>query len=224
MITITSRVEARIKQWPLLKQGMDLGLINLSALARQLRPELEAEIGERISDAAVMMALRRYQSDQEASRPALQPPDFLGDMSLRSGLADLTYTNSPTLGKHVARLSEHVDQAQYLTVSRGLLQTSVIVHESARESVEQILCHERLETRVEGLTAITLHLKQGHDHVTGILAYPLNLLAWRGITVVELISTFDELNIVVYDTDVEEAFRSLNQALSQPARTHKETL
>jgi hypothetical protein len=66
MITITSRVEAHIKQWPLLKQGMDLGLINLSALARQLRPELETEIGERISDAAVMMALRRYQSDKSS--------------------------------------------------------------------------------------------------------------------------------------------------------------
>jgi hypothetical protein len=223
MITITSRVEAHIKQWPLLKQGMDLGLINLSALARQLRPELETEIGERISDAAVMMALRRYQSDKNTQQTTNQPQGFLGDMSVRSELADLTYTNSPTLGKHVAQLSERVDPAQYLTVSRGLLQTSVIVHESAREAVKQILCHERLETRVQGLTAITLHLKPGHDHVTGILAYPLNLLAWRGITVVELISTFDELNIVVYDTDVEEAFRTLNQALHKPQTQTKET-
>jgi hypothetical protein len=31
--------------------------------------------------------------------------------------------------------------------------------------------------------------------------------------VIELVSTFDELNIVLYDTDVEEAFRTLKHAI-----------
>lgn len=213
MITIASRVESLVERWPFLKQGLDMGLVNLSSLARHIRPELEAEIGERVSDAAVMMALRRYQAKARPPSSALRPEDFLGDMSLRSGLADLTYTNSPTLSRRVARLSEHLNPHTYLTVSRGLLQTSVIVHEDERAAVERVLDREHLETSVAGLTAITLHLKPGHDKVAGVLAYPLNLFAWHGITIIELVSTFDELNIVLYDRDVEEAFRIITQAL-----------
>lgn len=213
MITISKRVEAIIQRWPLIKQGLDLDLINLSSLARYLRPEIESEIGERISEAAVLMALRRYQA-KDADKNDARPADFLGDMSLRSGLSDLTYTNSPTLNKRVSSLAEHVLPQQYLTVSRGLLQTSIIVHEDARSMVEKKLVLENLETKVTGLTAITLHLKPGHEAVTGIVAYPLNLFAWRGISVIELVSTFDELNIVLYDRDVEEAFRTLQAALT----------
>lgn len=213
MLTITSRVETLIERWPLLKQGLDLDLINMSALARHIRPEIEAEIGERVSDAAVMMALRRYQAKSNVTTQLQRPEDFLGDMSVRSELADLTYTNSPRLERLVAKLAEHISPHVYFTVSRGLLQMSVIIHESARIEVEKLLSSEHLETSVLGLTAITLHLKPGHDLVAGILAYPLNLFAWHGITVIELVSTFDELNIVLYDRDVEEAFRILKQAI-----------
>ena len=181
MITITKRVETLVARWPLIKQGLDLDLINLSSLARYLRPQIESEIGERISEAAVLMALRRYQAKARPSE-VVRPQDFLGDMSLRGGLSDLTYANSPTLNRRVSRLAEHINPQQYLTVSRGLLQTSVIVHEDAHGEVERQLSDEHLETKVTGLTAITLHLKPGHDTVAGILAYPLNLFAWRGIT------------------------------------------
>lgn len=213
MLTIANRVETIIEKWPFIKQGLDLDILNLSSLARYLRPSIESDIGERISEAAVLMALRRYQAK---SRPAkvTYPKDFLGDMSLRGGLSDLTYTNTPTLSRRVARLGEHLNPQLYFTVSRGLLQTSVIVHDDVVDAVERILSKERCETKVTGLTAITLHLKPGHDEIAGILAYPLNLLAWHGITIIELVSTFDELNIVLYDKDVEEAFRTLNSALS----------
>lgn len=213
MITITHRVEAIIERWPLIKQGMSLELLNLSALARYIRPQLEQDMGERISEAAVLMALRRYHGEARSSARASRPQDFLGDISLRGGLCDLTYTNSPTLNHRIAHLAERALPHQYLTVSRGLLQTSVIAHEDIRPEVEARLCMERLETKVSGLTAITLHLKPGHDTVAGILAYPLSLFAWRGLSVIEVVSTFDELNIVLYDTDVEEAFHVLKSAL-----------
>lgn len=214
MITIAKRVEALIEQWPLIKQGLDLDLINMSSLARHLRPELEAEMGERISEAAVLMALRRYQSKVKPGKATAEPKDYLGDMSLRGGLCDLTYSNSPTLNKRVSKLSDQINPQQYLTVSRGLLQTSLIVHSDAVRDVERQLNDEHLETKVTNLTAVTLHLKEGHAEVTGIVAYPLNLLAWRGISVIELVSTFDELNIVLYDDDIEEAFRTLKSALT----------
>jgi hypothetical protein len=213
MITISKRVEQLIERWPMLKQGLELDLLNTSAVARYLKPEVEREVGERVSEAAVLMALRRYQIADSGISSHL-PQDYLGDISLRTDLVDLTYTNSPTLPRKLARIAHELAPQHYFTSSRGLLQTSVIVHGEHIDKVSGYLIDETLEKTSKDLTAITLHLKPGHDEVAGILVYPLSILSWRGITVVEVISTFDELNLIIHASDVESAFSALNQAIS----------
>ena len=212
MITIAKRVEELVERWPMLKQGLELDLLNTSAVARYLKPEVEKEVGERVSEAAVLMALRRYEV-KERNLEFQNPNDYLGDISVRSDLIDLTYLNSPTLPRKLARIAHELAPHHYFTTSRGLLQTSVIVHEEYADAVSADLATEHLEIKSERLTAITLHLKKGHDNISGILAYPLQLLAWRGLTVVEVVSTYDELNIILYDKDVEKAFSTLKNAI-----------
>lgn len=214
MITIAKRVEQLIEQWPMLKQGLELELLNTSAVARYLKPEVENEVGERVSEAAVLMALRRYEHKKVESTEVRSPKDFLGDMSLRSDLVDLTYTNAPTLPRKLARLAHDLAPQHYFTSSRGLLQTSVIVHSEHAGAVMAALSKEHLELMTKNLTAVTLHLKAGHDNISGVLVFPLSLLAWRGIPVVEVISTNDELNLIIHSSDVEQAFSVLNQSLS----------
>jgi hypothetical protein len=213
MITISQRVEELVERWPMLKQGLELDLLNTSAVARYLKPVVEKVVGEKVSEAAVLMALRRYEDEVENSERT-KPESFLGDISLRSNLIDLTYTNSPTIQRRIAKLVHDLEGKHYLTSSRGLLQTSIIVHEDHLGYVQEGLENEHLEQCIPDLTAITLHLKEGHDNVSGILAYPLHLLDWRGVPVVELVSTYDELNIILYDKDVETAFSVLNSSIS----------
>lgn len=212
MITIAKRVEELVERWPMLKQGLELDLLNTSAVARYIKPEVENEVGEKVSEAAVLMALRRYEV-KERDTQIQQPKDYLGDISVRSDLIDLTYLNSPTLPRKLARIAHGLAPHHYFTTSRGLLQTSVIVHQEHARSVAEALINEHLEAQSEDLTAITLHLKKGHDNISGILAFPLQLLAWRGLTVVEVVSTYDELNIILYDKDVEKAFSTLKNAI-----------
>ena len=216
MITIASRVEALIEQWPMLKQGLELALLNTSAVARYLKPEIETTIGERVSEAAVLMALRRYEqkSHRHSAQSIQKPQDFLGDITVRSNLVDLNYTNSPTIKRAVAQLTQNFDSKHYLTSSRGLFQTSIIVHTEQLPFILHGLKDEYLEKMVKNLSGITLQLKQGHDSVPGILALPLQLLGWRGISIVECISTYDELNLILQNKDIEVAFTTLNAAIN----------
>lgn len=214
MITIAKRVEELIQQWPMLKEGIELDLLNVSSVARYLKPEVEKEVGERISEAAVLMAIRRYQKKGGVTRGARRPQDYLGDLSLRSNLHDITYTNSPTLSKKLTEIAQSFSNQHYLTISRGLLQTSIILHSEELPRVLELLQSEHLEMRVDALSAITLQIKRGYGQLPGILAFPLTLLAWRGIPVVEIVSTYDELNIILHQTDVQKAFTALSNALS----------
>lgn len=213
MITIAKRVEQLIEQWPMLKQGIELDLLNTSAVARYLKPEVEQEVGERVSEAAVLMALRRYEKHGKTPT-TVHPQDFLGDMSVRANLSDFTYSNSPTLQRAILQLAQEMPQQHYFTLSRGLMQTSIIFREDHQELVDKRLCDERVEKKACNLTALTMQLKDRHGQIPGIIAYPLQLLAWRGIAVVEFISTYDELNIILHDEDVQPAFTTLNKALN----------
>lgn len=213
MITIAKRVEELIQQWPMLKEGIELDLLNVSSVARYLKPEVEKEVGERISEAAVLMAIRRYQKRGGNLQAKKRPQDFLGDLSLRSNLHDITYANSPTLSKKLSEIAQRFSSQSYLTISRGLLQTSVILHTDGLPEVIEQLKDEHLEMRVDDLSAIALQIKRGYGQLPGILAFPLSLLAWRGIPIVEIVSTYDELNLILHKKDVENAFTALNRAL-----------
>ena len=59
MLTIPNAVEEVIKKKPFLEGALVEGLINLSALARQLKPEIEKQVGKSVNDSAVIMALNR---------------------------------------------------------------------------------------------------------------------------------------------------------------------
>lgn len=213
MITISKHVEQLIERWPMLNMGISLDLLNTSSLARYLKPEIEKLVGGRVSDAAILMAIRRYRQRLSVV-DTRRPEDFLGDISLRTNLHDLTFTNSPSLPTKLAQIAQKFSSHNYLTISRGLFQTSLIVHDTNIDEICELLAAEEVEKRVDGLSALTLQIKRGYGQLPGILAYPLQLLAWRGIPIVELVSTYDELHIILYDKDTESAFSILNQSLN----------
>ena len=95
MRTLASEVQAIIAESPFLEEGLARGIVNLSALARQLLPELERKLGREVGAGTVMMALRRAQPAARRQSASLAGGRRrLGDLTVRSGLAELTYRTS----------------------------------------------------------------------------------------------------------------------------------
>ena len=59
MTSIPNIVEEIIKKKPFLEDALVNGLVNLSALARHLKPEIEKHIDKPVNDSAIIMALNR---------------------------------------------------------------------------------------------------------------------------------------------------------------------
>ena len=49
---------------------------------------------------------------------------------------------------------------------------------------------------------------------TGVLQFPLRVLAWEGISVIEIITTMNEIMIIVRDFEVDRAIVSIRQAMA----------
>lgn len=82
------------------------------------------------------------------------------------------------------------------------------------------LINEKIESRFDNLTAISLQRMHNHLSAIGVLMYPLRILAWQGISVVEIVTTLNELMIVVSDDDIDRAVVSVRQALHSTTLTN----
>ncbi len=198
---------------PFIKEALDEGLINVSALARKLRPEIEMNVGQKLSDAALIMAINRrpHGSYEKLSRNLREVFNNLGDVIVRSDLSNFTYQNSRTLIACQRLLMDEIDQEKDLFIawSQGVYESTIIISRAYSSSVERIFGNEKLLAGRSGLSAMTIRLPQNNTEVPGIYYHILKNLAWSGVNIVEVISTSNEFSIVVDDSLVTSAFSVL---------------
>ncbi len=214
MITVSQKVEELVNRSPYLREAMSSKLINLSELARQLKPEVESALIKDVSDGAIFMALQRYASSLKPYY-AVNPAQFLSNLGLRSDLFELTVRNSPGLLKKLSQLSNKIqDRTTALFVfTQGVYETTIITSKTLSDDLHQELKTETITGTIPDLTGITLQRSPGQIERTGVLQYPLRILAWEGISVIEIITTSNEIMLIVRNFEVDRAIVSIRQAL-----------
>ncbi len=223
MITIPEKVGELIGQSPYLREAISNRLINLSSLARQLQPQIETELMKDISESAVLIALQRYSATLKPFY-AVNPADYLANLTLRSELFELTVKNSPALLGKLSRLGQTIQEkhAALFVFTQGQYETTIITSSTLRANILKELCDETITSTIPDLTGIALQRTHGQIETTGVLQYPLRILAWGGISVIEIITTLNEIMMVVRDFEVDRAVISIRHGL-QTAAKHRET-
>ena len=219
MLSIATNVEQIVSESPFLTEGMSLGLINLSELARQLRPQLESDLWKPVGQAAVVMALRRVserlpQPDQH--KPIMLAPQRPGELTTRTELTLATYRlsdNSNECQRKLLALAEKYP-GSFVTVTRGVHEMLVVCSRPLMHLVEAAFAGERQLACVENLTALTLRLNPATLKTPGIYHAVLKKLAWDKISVVTMMCTFTELTILLEQSQTGAAFSVLSNVVS----------
>jgi hypothetical protein len=218
MLSIATKVEQIVSESAFLTEGMSLGLINLSELARQLRPQLESDLWKPVGQAAVVMALRRL-SERLPQPGAAQPIKLsqrTGELTTRTELTLVTY-----------RLSEHSNECQrqllalaerqhgsFVSVTRGVHEMLVVCNRPLLHIVESAFIAERHISRIENLTALTLRLHPDTVKTPGVYHGILKKLAWNKINVVTMMGTLTELTVLLEPAQTAAAYALLSQSVT----------
>ena len=217
MVSIATRVEQIVSESAFMTEGMSRGLINLSELARQLRPQLEKDLWRPVGQAAVVMALARL---SERLRKHEQSETHLlsqmGELTTRSDLSEFTFLYSATFSQLQRRLLKLAEDhpGVYVTVIRGVREVMVVVGRSLIPAVEDTMCTEHLIARMDNLTALTLRLNPDARGTSGIYHAILKRLAWEKISLANMICTFSELTVLLEQNQAGRAFAVLSKAIS----------
>jgi hypothetical protein len=213
MGSIGKITEDIINKSPFLREAMTDDLINISALARKILPEIEQITGKKIKEGAVVMAIKRMTPGlyRKLNIKINNVMGDLGDFLVRSNLTDYTFENSESLKTKQSELliEIHKDNSSFFTLCKGVSETTFIVSSQQAETIERIFKEERLKSNTKNLASVTVKLPLINTEVYGIYYYILKHLAWEGINIIEIMSTSNEFTVVVRQNDVDQAFKIL---------------
>ncbi len=215
MSTIGKITEEIINRSPFLRESLTENLINVSALARKIRPEIEERIKKEVKEGAVIMSIKRM-SPGYYHKINLKIKNFmgtLGDFLVRSDLEDFTFENSETLTLRQADLMKSINKERdtFYTFCHGVNESTIITSNSISDKIKTIFITEKLKSHTTDLASITIKLPTVNTEISGVYYYILKHLAWEGINIVEVVSTSNEFSVVVKSDDIDSAFTVLMQ-------------
>ena len=97
--TISQAVTEYIKTKPFLSSALSDGIINLTSLSRQIKPEIEEILRKAVNHGAIVMALNRHSINLEFQNThrIIKVLKKIGDITVRSNLVDYNFRVSDSL-------------------------------------------------------------------------------------------------------------------------------
>lgn len=215
MITISQAVESVLNRKPFILDALNDNIINFSLLALFIKPDVERILQKKINNGAVIMAIRRFKvvSDVSLNKKIEEQVKDLGDILVRSNLVDYTFRNSDTLLRNQQKLLEIITYKKdfFYTVTQGVYETTFILSDRIKDEIPNIFEGEKLLSSSYGLSSITIKLSSGNTEQPGLYYYIFKKLAWNGINILEVVSTSNEVTILLKDQDIDKAFSVIKQ-------------
>ena len=211
-------VEEIIKKSPFLEEALAEGIINLSSLSRQIKPEIDEQLHKDVQVGAIVMALKRLSPkfDPNLKIKVKKVINKLGDITVRSKITYYTFENSDSIIEKQAELLKQLKGKKdvFFAFSQGVYETSLILSNAKYTEINQLFKDEKLVQETTNLSSITIKLPSENSDVSGIYYFILKKIAWEGINILDIISTFHEFTIIVNDENVDKTFsilKSLNK-------------
>jgi aspartokinase len=215
MVTISESVGDIVSRKPFLEEALASGLINLSSLAREIQPEISHRLERTIKHGAIVMALKRLKPaiNFQINLRIKKVVELLGDITVRSNLADYTFRNSDTLTECQTELLKIISKRKdiFYAFSQGIYETTLILSDVVGNEIASIFEKEILTFKISNLSSITIKLPEENNQVFGVYYHILKKLAYEGINILEIVSTTHEFTIIVNDADVDAAFSVLKR-------------
>ncbi|KKQ02211.1 MAG: hypothetical protein US11_C0001G0170 [Candidatus Roizmanbacteria bacterium GW2011_GWA2_36_23] len=215
MITIPEVVEQIVVRSPFLMENIHDGIINLSALARKIKPEIEKKLYKKVEEGAILMALRRLAKNTEPNLAFKKIIQSNYDLIVRSNLIEIVMPNvdfSIEMHKDLITLSESQEKF-FMTITEGVFETTIIASNELYEEIKKILSRDIIH-EMTNLASITIRMPKENVQVPGLYYYFLKALAWEEINVIEVVSTYTEITIIMENKEIDRAFSVLKSSLN----------
>ena len=216
MVMISHIVNKIVNDKIFLLEPMRRGIIAYGSLAEQIKPEVEEELGKKVKNHAIVMALRRY-----AETLSVEHKDIIFDYSseiiLKTDICDIAMLRSPTLLNKLKKLYDVVDfeKGDILNMIHGQREVSVVTNERYREKLLHLLKGEKILNIEKNLVSLTLTYSKEFLYTPGVIFHIVRSIAWENINIYEIVSTNTELTFILNKKDGIKGYKVLEKLVEK---------
>ena len=213
MVTIQELILEKIREHPFLKELICEGLINLSAFARKIKPEIEKKLFKPISTSAVIMSTKRVADKIKNCKKDPLKEKNLFDITVKLNISEYTFKRTETLLQKHERLLSLTKNSElgFFAFTYGIFEMTVLISTKFEDLMLDIFKGEKLTSKIGDLSALILKLPKNAYSSPGIYFNILRQLAWENINIVEVVSTLNEFSIIINDKEIDRAFSILKK-------------
>jgi aspartokinase len=192
-------------------ESMRLGILNLRAYARQIQPQVEEKTYKPVKIGTIVVALFRLSKTLSDIEP-MQPQIILEELSIKSPLSDITFENTrenARLAHTFSKLLENMD-GYFFTITQGVDEITFVVSDSLKPKLLRHFAHKP-KSIFENLVGVNVRFGEQYLSQPNVIYAILAKLAAKRINVIEIVSTYTELMVVIENSEMEAAVMELNK-------------
>ncbi|HLE96397.1 MAG TPA: ACT domain-containing protein [Candidatus Thermoplasmatota archaeon] len=205
-------VREYIDAHPSIKDCVRMGIINLSALARQVMRDEGIK-----SEEAALIACRRYELDprQKINEEAILRVLRRSKLEIRTKVAIITVRPSWHIFAKLEKAMSALRGTNHpLHVIQGTASVTVITDGSVAKEIQGILGEDETIKTMQGLVELVVTSPDVIEDIPGILAYLATALSSKGINFLEVISCYKDTMFVIEESDMVGSFETLNRLIA----------
>ena len=108
-------------------EALRAGILNFSAYARKIKPQIENRLYKNVQQGSIVTALSRIVS-RSTKIPSLRPDVRILDMSIKSPLCEVSYEKTEETLKKASKLIEQKDtKGKFFTITQGITEITIIL-------------------------------------------------------------------------------------------------
>ncbi|MBU3915660.1 hypothetical protein KKA14_09015 [bacterium] len=216
-MSVSKIVKRLTEEQPFLLEALNRGIIHFGNLAAEFKPKIESELKKEVTESAIIMALRRYAEEIKGKIGTGQRTRLSCEISMKTNICDFNVVKTSALLQKLKSFYKiaDLDRGDFLNVTIGSHEVSIAISQKHYNQVEEFLADEAVLNKQLDLVALTIVFGEDFIHTPGITYQVLQVLAWKNINLLEIISTLTELTIVIEKNDSIKSYEVLHELLDR---------
>ena len=187
-----------------IKLSMKRGLLNIRALARYIKNELENQGYLEVTLDSIINVIRRCYGKNDALELKLSEiVRFYERRTMKNKIVDIKLVNDPEVRRSISTIASLIDysKGETLRIIAGVEAITLIVDEKNVDTVRKYLPKEKIIRISKDLAEIIISLPPEAEKTPGVVSTLTTELALNGVNLIEIMSCVPEIIMVVEEKD-----------------------
>lgn len=204
MTSISSTVRQYIYRNPTIKDALMMGIVNYSSLARKIMNEMKINNFEAVETA--LKRIPKIEKDSVDIKKALKT----SKIETITGVSYIVLkSSSENIKKAASLLSSIVKDYNQYRMIQGIQGTVVVIDDHEFEKIVSNFQRGEIIEKRRGLGEIIITSREDITFIKGYVAYVSNVLAVNDINLLQLVSFYTDITVIIDTKDMAKAFNVL---------------